>query len=198
MSAPSRLVISTHNRKKASEMITILSESLPHTQLLTLSDFPGALEPVESGTTYNENARIKAECACAHTGEWCLADDAGLEIDFLDGAPGVYSKRYGGEELPFPDKIAMILNLMSNSESRSARFRCSVALSRPGEATILFQSVCEGQIARVPVGDRGFGYDSIFYFPQLDRTFAELAAAEKHRVSHRGHVLRQVAEFFQI
>ncbi|RYG21084.1 non-canonical purine NTP pyrophosphatase [bacterium] len=113
---PSRLVIATHNRKKAGEMLTILSERFPGLELLTLADFEGAPEPEEIGTTYAENAAIKAKSAAVFTGEWSLADDAGLEIDALDGAPGLYSKRFGGEDLPFPEKIAMILSITSGQD----------------------------------------------------------------------------------
>src|SRR5688572_21274307 len=104
-----RLVIATHNRAKAGEMVVILSELLPEWEFLTLAAFPGASEPEETGETYAANARIKAEAAAAFTGEVCIADDAGLEVDALDGAPGVRSKRFAGVETPFDVKIATIL-----------------------------------------------------------------------------------------
>ena len=123
------LVIATHNRKKAGEMITILSRRFPELELKTLADYEGAPEPEETGSDYPSNATIKSESAASFTGEWCLADDAGLEIDFLDGAPGLYSKRFGGEDLPFPEKIQLILEKLQGAptEQRSARFRCCVA-----------------------------------------------------------------------
>jgi len=128
-----RLVIATHNRKKGGEMASILSARFPSLELLTLADFPGAPEPEETGTTYEQNAAIKSESAFAFTGEWCVADDAGLEIDALDGAPGVYSKRFGGEDLPFPEKMARILWMLRDvpEQGRTARFQCYVALTGP-------------------------------------------------------------------
>ena len=193
---PSRLVIATHNVKKAGEMLTILGERFPRLELLTLADFDGAPEPEETGATYAENAAIKAESAAALTGEWCLADDAGLEIDAMDGAPGLYSKRFGGEDLPFPEKIAMILANLQNAATRAARFRCCVALAHPGLPTRVLEATCEGRIAEAPSGGGGFGYDPIFYLPERGRTMAKLTAAEKNAVSHRGKVLRAFGDLW--
>lgn len=186
---PPRLVVATHNLKKAGEMLTILRARFPDLELRTLQDYPDAPEPEETGSTYAENAAIKAESAATVTGEWCLADDAGLEIDALDGAPGLYSKRFGGESLPFPEKIAMILAKMGD-RPRSARFRCCVALAKTGKATQVFEATCEGRIAERLSGAGGFGYDPIFFLPELGRTMADLTPEEKHAVSHRGKVLR--------
>ncbi|MBI5708167.1 MAG: hypothetical protein HZC36_14390 [Armatimonadetes bacterium] len=131
-----RIVIATHNRKKAGEMVAILSRRFPKLEIKTLADYPGAPEPEETGETYAENAAIKALSAAAFTGELCIADDAGLEIDALDGAPGHMSKRFGGEDLLFPEKMARILKLMKDvpEEKRTARFRCCVAVA--GRLTI--------------------------------------------------------------
>lgn len=195
------LVIATHNRKKAGEMIQILSERFPALKLSTLADFESAPEPEETGTTYAANAAIKSESAAKFTSEWSLADDAGLEIDALDGAPGLYSKRFGGEDLPFPEKIAKILELLADvpEEKRGARFRCCVALTPPsgevGEMKV-FQAICEGRIATQASGGGGFGYDPIF-LPQdaPGRTMADLTAQEKHAISHRGKVLSAVGDY---
>lgn len=186
------LVVATHNRKKAGEMTTILSLRFPSLRLLTLADFDGAPEPEETGDTYAENAAIKAESAAKFTGEWCVADDAGLEIDALGGAPGVHSKRFAGEETPFPEKMAMILERLKGlpTEQRSARFRCFVALARSGESTRLFHAELEGFIAEAPSGCGGFGYDPIFFAPVAQKNLAELTPAEKHAISHRGKVLK--------
>ena len=193
---PPRLVIATHNRKKAGEMLTILGARFPGLELLTLADYEGAPEPEETGTTYAENAAIKADSAAAFTGEWCLADDAGLEIDALGGAPGLYSKRFGGESLPFPEKIAMILDGMGD-RPRGARFRCCVALARTGEGTRVLESTLEGRIAETPSGGGGFGYDPVFLVPELGRTLADLTAEEKHAISHRGKVLRAFGDLWE-
>lgn len=193
---PTRLVVATHNKKKAGEMLDVLSSLLPETELLTLVDFSGSPEPEETGTTYIENAIIKARSAALFTKEWALADDAGLEVDALEGAPGLYSKRFGGDELPFDQKMALLLGAISEipDEERTARFRCVVALSPPsGEDIETFEATCEGLISKQPKGSNGFGYDPIFYLPALGRHMAELTAAEKHEISHRGKVLRLMA-----
>ena len=187
-----RLVVATHNLKKGGEMVTILREGLPGWTILTLADFPGAPEPEETGTTYQENATIKAESAAAFTGELCIADDAGLEIDHLEGAPGLYSKRFGGEHLPFPEKIALILDKLDGvpTAGRGARFNCWVALAAPGMDTSAFNATCEGRIAEQPSGAGGFGYDPIFFLPEKGCCMADLTAEQKHEISHRGKVLR--------
>jgi len=192
-----RLVIATHNPKKAREMHQILGARFPELELLTLVDYSGAPEPEETGDTYEANAIIKAESAASFTGEWCLADDAGLEIDALPGQLGVHSKRFAGEETPFTEKMARILASMSATpeSERGARFRCFVALAHPGESTRVFSATCEGRIASEPSGAGGFGYDPIFWLPDLGCTMADLTAEQKHAISHRGKVLAQVAEF---
>jgi len=192
-----RLVVASHNRMKAGEMVEILHARFPGLEILTLADFDGAPEPNETGTTYADNAVIKARSAAAFTGEWCLADDAGLEIDALDGAPGLYSRRFGGEHLPFPEKMAMILDLLRETPfaQRGARFRCCVALMPPGEsAPEVYADTCEGQIAETPSGAGGFGYDPIFWLPELGCCMADLTPDQKHAISHRGKVLRRVGD----
>ncbi len=198
-----RLVIATHNRKKAGEMIQILSARFPNLDLLTLADYPDASEPEETGTTYAENATIKSESAAKATGEWSLADDAGLEIDALGGIPGLHSKRFEGEDTPFPEKMARILERLIGSSNRAARFKCCIALTSPNTSTPqhpntrMFEATCEGQIAQAPSGAGGFGYDPIFYLGERGCTMAEMSAEEKHAISHRGKVLRQLAEYLE-
>lgn len=186
-----RLVVASHNPKKAGEMVQILGDRFPELEIITLADYPGSPEPEETGSNYAENAALKAESACAFTGEWCIGDDAGLEVDAMNGEPGMYSKRFAGEDTPFDQKMAIILNRLADTpdSERGARFRCWVALARPGCQTELFEGVCEGQIARKPSGSGGFGYDPIFWLPELGCTMAELSAEQKHQISHRGKVL---------
>jgi XTP/dITP diphosphohydrolase len=193
-----RLVVATHNRQKAGEMVQILSARFPGLELRTLADYPEAPEPEETGNTYSENARIKAESAAAVTGEWAVADDAGLEIDALEGAPGLHSKRFEGAETGFPEKMAKILELLRGvpDERRTARFRCCVALAGPGEIRI-FEATCEGRVGHEPRGEHGFGYDPIFYLPELGLTMAQLTPEEKHQVSHRGKVLRLLGDHLE-
>lgn len=191
------MVIATHNRKKAGEMLQILVSRFPTIHFETLADYPNAPEPEETGRTYEENAAIKAESACIFTGQWCLADDAGLEVDAMHGEPGLFSKRFGGEETPFTDKMRMILERLAgmSTEARSARFRCAVALARPGERTLTFSASCEGQIATQASGSGGFGYDPIFFLPELGCTMADLSSDQKHAISHRGKVIALVSEW---
>lgn len=180
-------------------MITILSRAFPELEMRTLADYPGAPEPEETGKTYAENAAIKAESAAAFTGEWCLADDAGLEIDALPGELGVFSKRFAGEETPFPEKMAIILDRMNGlpEEKRGARFNCHIALAYVGQPTQHFSAICEGRIAESPSGNGGFGYDPIFWLPELNCTMADLTADQKHQISHRGKVLRAFSEYLK-
>lgn len=193
-----RLVIATHNRKKAGEMIQILAARFPDLELRTLADYPDAPEPEEIGTTYAENAAIKAKSACQATGEWAVADDTGLEIDAMGGEPGLYSKRFAGEDTPFPEKMRIILDRLKAvpEGGRGARFRCCVALAAPtGGAPRIFEATCEGRIATAPSGAGGFGYDPIFWIPELGCTMADLTAAQKHQISHRGKVLRAFGDW---
>ena len=195
-----RLVIATHNRKKAGEMVTILSRRFPLLEILTLADFPSAPEPEETGQTYADNAVIKADSAAAFTGEWSLADDAGLEIDALPGELGPLSKRFEGEGTTFPEKMAVILERMKDvpEEGRGARFRCCVAFAGPGIRTEVFSATCEGRIAWEPSGTGGFGYDPIFWLPDRGCTMASLTADEKHEISHRGKVLQAFGDLLEM
>jgi len=191
-----RLVIATRNQAKAREMSRILARLLPGWEILDLNAFPPFPEPEETADTYAGNASIKAIASARATGEVCIADDAGLEVDALNGAPGVHSKRFGGEDLPFPDKIQLLLRQLGDlpSESRSARFRCAVAIAAPDGTVRVVEATCEGLIANEPRGEGGFGYDPIFFYPELGRTFGELTPDEKDSVSHRGKVLRLAAD----
>ena len=191
-----RLVIATHNIAKAREMSVILQELLPDWTFLSLADFPSAPEPDETGSTYVENATIKAEASAGLTHELCIADDAGLEVDAMDGAPGIKSKRFEGVDSPFDAKIEKILSMLIDQPElpRTARFRCCVAVAAPGQATRVFEAAKEGVIADSPCGANGFGYDPIFLLPELGKTYAELEPDHKNRISHRGLVLRQAAE----
>ncbi len=202
-----RLVVASHNRKKAGEMTTILGRRFPGLEVMCLADFAGAPEPDETAADYAGNAAIKAESAARFTGEWCVADDAGLEIDALPGELGVQSKRFAGADTPFDEKIRRVLEALDGvpDSGRGARFRCFVAVAPPGmegsEALgpwpRLFSADLEGVIAREPRGTGGFGYDPVFFVPALGRTLAELTPDEKHAVSHRGKVLAAVGDWLE-
>jgi XTP/dITP diphosphohydrolase len=189
------LVIATHNSKKAGEMLTILKEGLPHIEFKTLADYPGAPEPEETGEAYQENALIKARSAAAFTGEWSLADDAGLEIDAMPGDLGVHSKRFAGDTT-FDEKMRIVLDALKETpeDQRTARFCCCIALVSPEGDETTIEDTCEGRIARESSGDGGFGYDPIFFLAELGCTMADLTAEQKHQVSHRGKVLRRLVE----
>ena len=158
-------------------------------------------EPVEDGVTFMANARIKAQYYAAHTNQHCLADDSGLEVDALDGEPGVYSARYAGEGNTRPERDqannAKLLNALASypPEKRTARFVCTMCLAAPDQS-ILAESrgTFEGIIAPEPRGHSGFGYDPLVYLPELGQTVAELSAEEKNAQSHRGQAARQMAE----
>ncbi len=199
MTYPRTLVIVTGNAKKGAEMIAILGAALAESdiQILTLADFPNADADVEeTGSTFAENAAIKARAAVAAAQRVCIADDGGLAIDALGGQPGLRSKRFMGEETPFPEKMTRILSLMESvpEVERTCRFHCAVAVCTPDGRIYECSGVCEGRIAREMRGEFGFGYDPIVYLPELDRHMAELRAEEKHRISHRGKALAHAVD----
>jgi XTP/dITP diphosphohydrolase len=185
MSQPTKLLIATHNRGKLREYAALLA-SLPLT-LLTPDDLGLDLNVVESGDTYADNARLKAVAYAQASGLLALADDSGLEVDALDGAPGVRSARYAlGDDA---DRVTALLRALDAAgvpaEDRSARFRCVIVLAAPDGRTWQTAGTCEGRIIDAPRGSGGFGYDPIFYLPGHGRTMAELPPAEKNRISHR-------------
>lgn len=193
-----KIVIATRNLKKGSEMISILDALLGKSySLYTLNDFPEFPEPDEKGDTYEENACIKANESMKHLGLPCIADDAGLEIDALGGAPGVHSKRFEGIESTFQEKTKKILELMEGvpSDKRRARFVCCVAYSHPDRETRVFKAIKEGIISEKPIGDHGFGYDPIFFLPEVGKTYAQLLPEEKNHISHRAIVLNNFAQW---
>ncbi len=180
-----QLLIATHNPGKVREYRALLA-NLP-LELVSLADL-GIQESVEeTGTTFQENAELKARAYAARTGLWTWADDSGLEVDALGGRPGVHSARYAGPDASDRERCHRLLaELQGHPRPWRARFRCAVALVRPEDGQ---EAVChgtlEGQIIDTPRGTHGFGYDPIFYLPDRGRTLAELPPAEKNRISHR-------------
>ncbi|OJF16352.1 MAG: non-canonical purine NTP pyrophosphatase [Bacillaceae bacterium G1] len=161
-----------------------------------LNDFPDVPEIVEDGRTFEENARKKAEALFDWTKRPVLADDSGLEVDALDGRPGVYSARYAGEGATDGQNIAKLLAELQGVPAgrRQARFRCVLVFILDEGRQLVAEGTCEGIILEKPRGDGGFGYDPVFFVPALGKTMAELSAEEKNRISHRGAALRQLAE----
>ena len=184
-----QIVLATHNRGKMEEMAAILGH-LP-VELLTLDAFPEIGDIPETGNTLKENAFIKAETVHRLTGLPALADDTGLEVDALNGAPGIYSARYAGADATFDDNCQKMLKELHGIpvEKRTARFRTVIAFVNGGEKEWV-EGVAEGRIIDEKRGIGGFGYDPIFYYPPLRKTFAELDSVEKNSISHRGKALR--------
>jgi XTP/dITP diphosphohydrolase len=191
MSIPRKLLIATTNLKKGGEMIQILSAANLGVEIVTLADFPDAPPVEETGTTFMENAHLKAESAVRHTGLVSIADDGGLEIDALGGQPGVQSHRFLGENTSFPEKMTQILAMMQDvpEAERTCRFRCAVVIATPDGRAFECQGVCEGRVAHTMRGTYGFGYDPFFWLPEQGRHMAELPPEEKHKISHRGKAL---------
>ncbi len=188
-----KYIIATHNMKKRNELARIL-EPLG-VEVLTAEQAGVELTDVEeTGETFEENARLKSQSGCKESGMPCIGDDSGLMVDALDGAPGVYSARYGGEHGNDPKNIALLLENMKNvpDEKRTARFVCTVCCTYPNGKEIVVTGTCEGKIGCEPQGDGGFGYDPVFMVG--DRSFAELTAEEKDKISHRGNALKALAD----
>jgi XTP/dITP diphosphohydrolase len=194
-----RLLVATTNANKVREIRGLLAR-VP-CELITLDAYPAVSTPEETGRTFEENARQKALYYAAATGELTVAEDSGLEIDALGGAPGVESARFGGAETSYPQKFAMLYDALraagrGRGES-AARFVCAVALARGERVVFEARGTVEGRIAPEPKGEGGFGYDPIFFYPPYDRTLAEVPSAQKSVVSHRGAAFRQLREFLQ-
>jgi len=183
------LVVGTRNAKKKAEIEKILA-GLP-LRLKSVADYPDAPDVVEDGDTFEENARKKALEYATALGEWVVADDSGLQVDALGGEPGVHSARYAGPDATGADLCRKLLGELADvpPESRTARFRCVIAVAKPGEVLFAVQAAVEGMITREMRGSGGFGYDPVFLYPRLGRTFAELTMEEKNSVSHRGRAL---------
>jgi XTP/dITP diphosphohydrolase len=185
------LLVATTNAGKLREIRDVLA-GLP-IAIRSLADLPPIVEPEETGRTFADNARGKALYYATAANLTTVAEDSGLEIDALDGAPGVYSARFGAGEAPtYPEKFALIHRLRADrlAPERPARFVCALALAEPGRVLFEARGTVEGRITSPPRGAGGFGYDPIFFYPPLGRTLAEISAAEKVSVSHRGQAFR--------
>lgn len=189
-----QIVLATHNKGKMSEINNLLSSSY---EVLTLDHFPNIKEIPETGKTLKENAFIKARTVFEMTGLPSLADDTGLEVESLGGDPGVYSARYAGEQASYQDNCEKLLKNMMRvpKEDREAKFRTVIAYKDDNRELSCDGSV-KGEIALSPKGSFGFGYDSVFYYPPLEKTFAELSEEEKNSISHRGRALRKFLLLF--
>ncbi len=188
-----KLLVATHNQGKVREFAEMLGDMT--IDWLSLSDVAVTEDVAETGSTFAENARLKAQAYAKKTSLLTLADDSGLEVDALDGAPGVYTARYGGPGLTHEARYRLLLHNLANvpQKERSARFRCVIALAAPdGRILAEAEGTCEGTIALEPAGQGGFGYDPVFYLPEYEMTMAQVGSAVKHQISHRGQALRAI------
>ena len=194
MEQPLVLVIATRNAGKTNEIRALL-EDFP-LEIRNLDDFGPIPEVVEDGDTFEENAYKKASFTARVLGFPALADDSGLVVPALDGAPGVHSARWAGAAATDADRCRKLLQAMAAIDDRRASFECVISIAVPGGPALTYESRCEGEITRAPSGDNGFGYDPVFFYPPLGKTFAELSRDEKGKVSHRGRALQEIRDEF--
>ena len=189
-----RLIFATGNQNKMREIREILAD-LP-VEILSMKEAGIEADIVEDGKTFEENAIIKAKAIMELTGELVLADDSGLEIDYLNKEPGIYSARYMGEDTSYRIKNANLIERLNGvpDEKRTARFVCAVAAAFPDGSVKTVRGTMEGRIGYEEKGENGFGYDPIFYLPEYGCTSAELSMEEKNKISHRGKALRAIKE----
>jgi XTP/dITP diphosphohydrolase len=188
------LVMATRNPGKTAEIRELL-QGFP-VEIKSLSDFGPIPEVEEDGDTFDANAYKKASFTARVLGVPAIADDSGIAVDALNGAPGVHSARYGGENASDEDRRNKLLTEMDGRIDRKAAFECVISLAVPAGPALTYEGRCEGVLAEAPAGANGFGYDPIFYYPPLQKTFAELTREEKSRVSHRGKALRELQSEF--
>ncbi len=189
-----RLILATRNAHKTAEIRAMVGDRF---EVLDATAFPDFPEIEETGTTFLENARLKAEGISRHVDGWVLSDDSGLEVDALDGAPGVWSSSFGGEEGNHGKNNARLLAEMAGKSNRGARFRCTMVLAKGGVEQANFSGTVEGSIIDALRGVGGFGYDPMFIPAGYEETFAELGDAVKNTLSHRSRALAQVVEFLE-
>lgn len=184
-----KLVLASNNKGKLVELEKLLAPL--NISVVSLTDYPEMAETIEDGETFADNAIKKAREAAEFTGLTALADDSGLEVDYLNGQPGVISARFAGEPKDDQKNNDKLLSLMAGVpwEKRTARFRCVIAICTPQGDVYTSDGTCDGYVLEQQKGDGGFGYDPLFYVPEYNKTFAELDMAEKNKISHRGRAL---------
>jgi XTP/dITP diphosphohydrolase len=189
-----QLVLATNNRDKVTEIRHLL-EDLPVT-ILTKDDFLEFPDPEETGSTLEENAILKAKAISEFTGLPALADDSGLEVDALNGAPGIFSSRYAGPDVTYRDNYTKLLADLTGVPlaKRTARFRCVIAIAWTSEKIETVEGMVEGLISEEIAGDKGFGYDPVFFYPPTKKRFSEMTLEEKNRISHRGLALQKARD----
>jgi XTP/dITP diphosphohydrolase len=186
------IVAATGNQHKLAEYAQLLADQ--NIELKSLNDYPNYPEPEENGTSFKENACIKAVAACKYCDVPAFADDSGLEVEALDGRPGIHSSRYAATDA---ERIAKLLKELEGKENRRARFVCVIAIAANGEVIETFEGEVKGTILHEPRGENGFGYDPIFQPDGFDKSFAELTQEEKNRISHRANAYARALEFVE-
>ena len=186
-----KYVLATYNPGKLKEMGAILARF--GVEVVSPKDLGLTVDVEETGTTFAENAMLKAKAICAAAQLPAIADDSGLCVDALNGGPGVYSARYGGEGLDDRGRYMLLLNNMRGQTTRAAHFACAIACAFPNGDTLTAEGRCDGTIAFAPMGEGGFGYDPVFFVPEKAKTFGQLTAEEKSAISHRGRALESFA-----
>jgi len=187
------IVIGTHNQKKGHELAEMLAPH--HLTVATLAEFADALDVVEDGDTFAANARLKAVQQAKHLGHWVLADDSGIQVDALKGAPGIYSARFAGEPCDDQANNRLLLEKLAGlpPEKRGAQYYCHVTLADPkGEVRGESHGICRGRILAEPAGENGFGYDPLFEVREYHRTFGQLGPSVKRALSHRSRAMRAI------
>lgn len=187
-----KFVLATHNPGKLKEMGDILARF--GVEVVSPRDLGITVDVEETGTTFAENAMLKAKAICASAKLPAIADDSGLCVDALNGGPGVYSARYGGEGLDDKGRYMLLLNSMRGQPTRAAHFACAIACVFPNGDELTAEGRCDGTIAFAPMGEGGFGYDPVFFVPELKKTFGQLTTEEKSAISHRGRALAVFVE----
>lgn len=192
MAETNTVVIATRNKGKAKEFEALFKER--GLQIKTLLDYPDIEDVEETGYTFKDNALLKAETIAEHLQTTVIADDSGLAVEALLGQPGVFSARYAGEEKDDAKNNAKLLTELADvkDQERRATFHCALALAHPQKESLVVQGELKGAITGIPRGENGFGYDSLFLLPELDKTLAELSESEKNKISHRANALSRL------
>lgn len=188
------LVLATRNQGKITEVRNLLRDF--DVDIKALDDFGPIPECEEDGETFEDNAVKKARHTARILGLPALADDSGLMVDALDGAPGVHSSRYAGENATDRERNIKLLKALQEIHDRRASFTCVIAIALPSGPALIYEGKCEGVITEQPLGDKGFGYDPIFYYPPLNKTFAQMSGEEKNQISHRGKAMAELKSEF--
>lgn len=186
------IVLATTNKGKTREIKRLLN-GFP-IDIKNLADFGPIPEVIEDGETFDDNAYKKASFTAKVLGYPAMADDSGLCVEALDGAPGVHSARYAGKNATDADNVKKMLDNLKGQENRNAAFKCVISIAVPTGAALTYEGECKGILTKEPIGDNGFGYDPLFFYPEFNKTFAQLTIEEKGQVSHRGKALKDLAE----